>query len=412
MTHPTPRTRGELRTAADARRDALEQVRRAIRIRDAWIEQGLRALPADRPAAEAAISELYARVRRPAPRFVWVPSPAAALDSGVPAQPMPPPRFDALPKHRDDWPSASLIAALYARLDFRIDEALSHRARFLGTHLHDSWRLDAPEQAVHQGTDVMLVVSRAVIPALTRTVRDSLLIPLRELLRAEAGDPSGYACYGQHGVHQAGAHDVWRRSGLLRLRPEESEHLDVWLALARSCGWWWPGDEVCVVSERPVEVRTEPAPDGGRRPHSLDGQAVRYADGWGFHAVSGTRVPEWVVTDPTPERVAAEPNIEVRRCAIERIGWDAYTEAAGLRLVGAAPDPGNPGSELRLFDVPSHTWGSPVRLLLAVNGSLERDGTRRRYGLTVPVDLPDPLAAAAWTYGLDSDQYARLQRRT
>ncbi|WP_211245934.1 DUF6745 domain-containing protein [Actinomadura oligospora] len=387
-------------------------MRRAIRIRDEWIDEGLSALPADRPAAEAAISELYTRVRRPVPRFVWVPSPAAATDAGVSARPTLPPRFDALPRHRDDWPTAGLIAAQYARLGYRIGEVVSLRRRRYGTYLFDPWRTDAPEQAVRQGTDAMLVVSRAVIPALTRTVRDSVLVPLRDLLNSEGGDPSGYSCFGQHGVHQVGAYDLWRRSGLLRFRPEESEALDVWTALARSCGWWWPGDEVCVVSERPVEVRAEPAPDGGRRPHSLDGPAVRYADGWGFHAVNGTRVPEWVITDPTPERIAAEPNIEVRRCAIERIGWDAYTEAAGLRLVGAAPDPGNPGSELRLFDLPSDTWGTPARLLLAVNGSLERDGTRRRYGLTVPVDLPDPVAAAAWTYGLGPDQYARLQRRT
>ncbi|MEV5574035.1 DUF6745 domain-containing protein [Spirillospora sp. NPDC052269] len=412
MTHPTPRTRGDQRTAADARLDALDNVRQAIRIRDEWIEQGLCALPADRPAAEAAISELYARVRRPTPRFVWVPSPAAVRDAGASVRQMPPPRYDELPRQRDDWPAASLISALNARLSLRMGEALRLQHQRLSRFLSDPWRREAPEQAVRQGTDVRLVVSEAVIPALARTVRDSLLFPLRDVLGSEAGDPFGYACYGQHSAHQVGEYDIWRRSGLLRLRPEEVEQLEVWMALARSCGWWWPGDDVCVVSERPVDVRSEPAPDGGRRLHSLDGPAVRYADGWGFHAVNGTRVPEWVVTDPTPGRIAAELNIEVRRCAIERMGWDAYIEAAGLRLLSTAPDPGNPASELCLFDLPSHTWGSPARLLVAVNGSLERDGTRRRYGLTVPADLPDPLAAAAWTYGLDSDQYARLQRRT
>ncbi|RMI45981.1 hypothetical protein EBO15_08220 [Actinomadura harenae] len=401
-----------MRTAADARRDALETVRLATRIRDEWIDEGLSALPADRPAAEAAISELYARVRRPAPRFVWVPSPAAAPTAGATTRPMPPPRFDALPDRHDGWPAASLIAALHARLDLRVGDVIARRRRVHGYFHFERWRTDAPEQAVREGADAAFVVSEALLPALTRTVRDSLLMPLRALLNAEAGDPSGYACYGQHGVHKAGAYDVWRRTGLLRLRPEDSEQLDVWAAVARSCGWWWPGDEECVVSERPVDVRTDSAPDGGRRPHSVDGQAVRYADGWGFHAVNGTRVPEWVITDPTPERIAAEPNVEIRRCAIERLGWDAYTELAGLRLVGSAPDPGNPGSELCLFDLPGNTWGGPARLLLTVNGSVERDGTRRRYGLTVPFDLPDPLAAAAWTYGLDSDQYARLQRRT
>jgi hypothetical protein len=51
-------------------------------------------------------------------------------------------------------------------------------------------------------------------------------------------------------------------------------------------------------------------------------------------------------------------------------------------------------------------------VLLVTNGSAERDGTRRRYGLPVPVDVPDAVAAAAWTYGLRREQYARMARRT
>jgi hypothetical protein len=51
-------------------------------------------------------------------------------------------------------------------------------------------------------------------------------------------------------------------------------------------------------------------------------------------------------------------------------------------------------------------------VLLATNGSPERDGTRRRYGLPVPADMDTAVHAAAWTYGLDAVQYARLARRT
>jgi hypothetical protein len=76
------------------------------------------------------------------------------------------------------------------------------------------------------------------------------------------------------------------------------------------------------------------------------------------------------------------------------------------------PDPGNPGQHLTLYDVPERLWGSRVRLLMCTNGSAERDGARRRYGLTVPAHIQDPLEAAAWTAGLTRDQYARMQRRT
>jgi len=51
-------------------------------------------------------------------------------------------------------------------------------------------------------------------------------------------------------------------------------------------------------------------------------------------------------------------------------------------------------------------------VLPAVNGSIERDGRRRRYGLAVPRSVDDPVAAAAWPYGLSAAQYAQLARRT
>jgi hypothetical protein len=118
-------------------------------------------------------------------------------------------------------------------------------------------------------------------------------------------------------------------------------------------------------------------------------------------------VPAWVIIDPRAWRISRESNVEVRRCAIENLGWGPYISEAGLRLIASVPEPGNPGSELRLYDMRKET-----RVLLAVNGSVERDGRRRRYGLTVPGFLDDPLAAAGWTYGLSAEQYSRLLRRT
>jgi hypothetical protein len=104
--------------------------------------------------------------------------------------------------------------------------------------------------------------------------------------------------------------------------------------------------------------------------------------------------------------------VEVRRCAIENLGWSAFIAQAGLTELATAPDPGNPGCELRLYELPYRRWGGPSCLLMAVNGSAERDGTRRRYGLRVPPWFTDPVDAAGWSYGLTGAQYATLQRRT
>ena len=87
--------------------------------------------------------------------------------------------------------------------------------------------------------------------------------------------------------------------------------------------------------------------------------------------------------------------------------------AAGLARVGdPVPDPGNPGQELALYDVPERIYGdADVRVLLCTNGTVERDGTRRRFGLTVPADITDPIAAAAWGYGITPHLYATAARR-
>jgi hypothetical protein len=95
------------------------------------------------------------------------------------------------------------------------------------------------------------------------------------------------------------------------------------------------------------------------------------------------------------------------------MGWETFIQKAGLSKIGKAePDPGNPGQHLQLYDVPEALWGWPVRVLLCTNGSPERTGERRRYALTVPASMTDPIAAAGWTYRLTRDQYAATLRRT
>jgi hypothetical protein len=181
---------------------------------------------------------------------------------------------------------------------------------------------------------------------------------------------------------------------------------------AQSAGWWYPALDFVLVSEPPVLVHTEQVAGQPARLHCATGPAVAWSDGWRLYFWHGTRVPAWVVERPTVDAVHAEPNVEVRRCGIEALGWDTYIAAAGLRLVDIAPDPGNPGFDLHLYDLPERVWGEPTRVLLATNGSAERDGTRRRYGLPVPAGVPTAVSAAAWTYGLTGEQYAGLYRRT
>jgi hypothetical protein len=354
--------------------------REAAEIREEWLGWALSTLPADRPAAEAALSELYRLIGLAPPRFHWVSSPAAALTTVPPGMRL---RPSETVERMSDWPLPPRFSSLMRQLCLELDVQVR-------------W--------VHRSMDQL--IRQKVRSSLSISSNSSLFMALRPA--HDARHHSGSFWYGAQCVSWVAHYDALRRAAGVVFTPEQTRQLDLWATVARSCGWWWPREGVCVISERPVALHTEAWGDDGEvRSHRADGPATRYSDGWDVYAWHGAQVPSWVVTDPNVQRIEREANVEVRRCAIEHLGWASYIDQAGLHLIASAPDPGNPGSELRLYDVRKET-----RVLLAVNGSVERDGHRRQYGLTVPGFLDDPIAAAGWTYGLSAEQYSLLLRRT
>jgi len=189
-----------------------------------------------------------------------------------------------------------------------------------------------------------------------------------------------------------------------------AERIEGLTEVAKSAGWWWPFKGAVILTERPTLLHR----DAENRLHSEDGPALSYPDGWSIWAWHGVRVPQWAIEGPTAELIHAERNVEIRRCAIEKMGWDVYVVEAGLELSPPVADPGNPGQQLRLSQ-PLDLFGDRdalVRVLLCTNGTVERDGHRRSFGLTVPATIRTPIAAAAWGYDLTEKQYAQLARRT
>lgn len=214
------------------------------------------------------------------------------------------------------------------------------------------------------------------------------------------------ACFGQHEAAWLAFYDFMSYLGVSG--PEKLEGL---MLIAQSAGWWWAFEGIAFVSERPNFM----ARDAENRLHFETGPALSFPDGWSIWAWHGTRVPQWVIEDPSIKNINKEQNVEIRRCAIENLGWDRYVELAGLKLSEPMDDPGNPGQQLQLSQ-PMDIFGSRrdqlVRVLVCRNGTLERNGERRQFGLTVPAELTDPVQAAAWSYGWNVDTYKKLQRRT
>jgi hypothetical protein len=172
--------------------------------------------------------------------------------------------------------------------------------------------------------------------------------------------------------------------------------------------WHRFGDQLVVsFSDRSVELHRDR--DGNS--HREDGPAILYEDGWGVNAWHGLVVPDdffsWDL-----ERTLKEENGEARRCGIERLGWDCLTDR--LSLVSEAPDPGNHPHTLRLFEgeLLDGLFDEPARLLVAQNGSLDKGGHRRVFGLPVPADVSDPVVGAALLFDVPVEVYRQLERRS
>jgi hypothetical protein len=194
----------------------------------------------------------------------------------------------------------------------------------------------------------------------------------------------------------------------LRLRPGDRDTAAVAALIPDLPAWtWWPYRGVLIVCLSPLEVTLERA-GAQLRLHRADGPAVRWSDGALWHCWHGTEVPVGVMEGTwSGARIQGLLDTEQRRAAIEVIGWPEFIRRARLPLVGTAPDPGNPGRDLAL-----HRLRDGRHLLVMTNGSPDRDGRERVYAETVPGNIDDPVAAAAWQYGISQDRYRALQRRT
>ena len=223
---------------------------------------------------------------------------------------------------------------------------------------------------------------------------------VRDQVRAQVWD----AMWGQHEAGYLGWCDAMQLIGV---------NLDVegLSTVARNAGWWWPMRDTVILTDRPDTLHRDPQ----GRLHCETGPALRYRDGWAIHAIHGVRVPaDLIETGWDVKRTLEEDNAEVRRAAIELTGWDRFIADAGLTLIASAPDPGNPPHELELYDLPDRLrdmYDDQARILLCTNGSVEPDGTRRRYGLPVPAHHNDPVAAAADLYGWPVEAYRQLEVR-
>ncbi|MDG6104988.1 hypothetical protein Daura_32885 [Dactylosporangium aurantiacum] len=248
----------------------VELWHRAAPIRDEWLAVAHSTGPADRAGTEHLIAGIYHRLRRRAPVFRWVQSPRQAL-----------PLLTRMPTHRDlqSWvlarrphgapPVASDIATALARLRGALDDAAAHPDLTVAAKppqkedRHKPWPVLPPERALEAGVPLREVLRQS----LHAPIAADLTWPVRSAIGAQGTLPVCW--YGQQDATWIGLYDLLPKLGLARYRTSDAAELDGWAALARAAGWWWPGEDVCVLVERPALI-------GARRVGYRDGTTVTW----------------------------------------------------------------------------------------------------------------------------------------
>ena len=151
--------------------------------------------------------------------------------------------------------------------------------------------------------------------------RDQLWDQFRGQLRGQLWDLAYW------GFASAAWDHHYRWISTIAPKPPPAEQLALLdhLINASSAGVWLPLADVAIMSEKHTAVHV----DGNGELHHETRPAWEWADGTKIWAWRGTRVPEWVITDCTLDRINRETNTEIRRCAIEHYGEDRYLASIG-----------------------------------------------------------------------------------
>lgn len=393
-----------------------KQEERLREIRDEWLAVQVSTDLADRPAAEEGIRAAYEAAGFGAPDFIlWMSSPYA----GAIAASIAPGIICAISHSVPDGGLAGLGDHTLPCGSFEDQFDFVNRQVRLQVRGQVGDRTYAP--VWYRVAGIRWAVDDQVRAQVDTGVRDWVDAQVRNPVR-NAGDQVNLRVFTSIDDQVRGRLGQWRAgksrneapycsyaAAMRELGVHGLEPIAGGLQVARHAGWWWALEDFAVVTDRPELLER----DIQGRLHCASGPAIRYRDGWGFHAWHGTRVPAGLIEDEPWDlpRIVRERNGEVRRCAVERAGWERLESQLGAP-VATAPDPGNPGRHLALYDPPAGLYETPVRLVLMTNGSPDRSGAERRYAETVPAEISNPLTAQAWAYGVPEAAYAATQRRT
>ena len=173
---------------------------------------------------------------------------------------------------------------------------------------------------------------KALRSSLESSLGSSLRSSLESSLRSSLWSSLWSSYWGQYEQYWIGFYRFMELTLKIAYDPEKSAHLGWWQDIAESANWWFPYEGFCFVSERPIRC----AIDTERRLHHDTKAAMEFKDGWKVYSYHGTTVPAHVIESPetiTIEQIKKEDNAEVRRCMVERMGWQKFVDLSELKVL-------------------------------------------------------------------------------
>ena len=353
-----------------------EQAKYLPVFRKHWFDVGTCTEPADRPKAEAAITGLYAAIGKDKPVFFWFDGLMTSelflnlganlwdnlganlgdnlrdnLGANLGAS-LRDSLWDNLRDNLRDNLGANLRASLGASLRANLGDNLgdnlwdnlwanlgaSLRANLwanLGANLRDNLGDNLRDNLGVSLRDNLWANLWANLGA---NLRDNLWANLRDSLRANKLNFVPTSMWAQM---DSGWIALFLFCAEIGVPFEENDKkiLNLWAESAKSSCWWWPHENICVISERPSEIQMVPIPGQDFRfhLHRDGGPSVRCRDGWAMWNLNGARVPQIVAETPTadldPRLILSEKNAEVRRELVRKVGVDrVYSTLGGKEL--------------------------------------------------------------------------------
>ncbi|MBV6621923.1 MAG: hypothetical protein KI793_03045 [Rivularia sp. (in: Bacteria)] len=169
----------------------------------------------------------------------------------------------------------------------------------------------------------------------------------------------------------------------------------IFQSLVQNCGWIFPFEKICIVSERPVKLYF----DNENRLHAEGKPAMQFADGYSVYAYHGTTLPEKYGKHHSkewqPSWLLQERNAELRKILIQEIGYSRILEE--LQAVEL-----NTYQEYTLLQINSDIDIEPIYLLKMICPS-----TGDIHVLRVPPQMKTAREAITWiNWGIPPEDFA------